>query len=376
MNDKGLKIGAYYYPGWHHCRVRDAAFPRGWSEWQLVYDCRPAFAGHDQPKLPLWGAENEADPEVFTKKTDAAEKFGVDFFVFAYYWSRGKRLLEGALDQGFLGRAGRGKTRFALMWANRMPRKVMPVKDAAAQLIDPSRLVYTDPADFCDFIRFVAARYFVQPDYFKVDGACYLSIFDTAFFIRQLGPATAARAITEARAILAEMGLKLHLVAIDPIAEHQPLLKEIGFDSVTHYVFLPDWKGDYLQEFSACASQRQKQWAEYQPATGLPYVPSVSPGWDANARAADYGKQKPQRYPWSPIITGNTPEAFGAFLDAAAGFACHESKFPHPAVMISSWNEWSEGHYLEPDAKNGFALLEQVQKVKQRYNARHAHNDE
>ncbi|HQB84059.1 MAG TPA: glycoside hydrolase family 99-like domain-containing protein, partial [Candidatus Rifleibacterium sp.] len=122
-------------------------------------------------------------------------------------------------------------------------------------------------------------------------------------------------------------------------------------------------------------NQRQKQWAEYQPATGLPYVPSVSPGWDANARAADYGKQKPQRYPWSPIITGNTPEAFGAFLDAAASFACHESKFPHPAVMISSWNEWSEGHYLEPDAKNGFALLEQVQKVKQQHNARHAHND-
>jgi len=38
-------------------------------------------------------------------------------------------------------------------------------------------------------------------------------------------------------------------------------------------------------------------------------------------------------------------------------------------VMISSWNEWSEGHYLEPDVKNGFALLEQVQKVKQRHNA-------
>jgi hypothetical protein len=33
--------------------------------------------------------------------------------------------------------------------------------------------------------------------------------------------------------------------------------------------------------------------------------------------------------------------------------------------MISSWNEWSEGHYLEPDQKYGFGWLEQVRKGKE-----------
>lgn len=360
-----LTIGAYYYPGWHHCKVRDASFPRGWSEWKLVYDCKPSFAGHDQPRLPLWGPENEADPKIFAKKLSAAQEYGVDLLVFAYYWSRGKRLLEGALNDGFLKSSNRGKTRFALMWANRMPRKVMPVKDAAAKLIDPSRLVFTDPADFVEFVSFVAERYFVEPEYFKVEGACYLSIFDTAFFIRQLGPEAAAQAVLTARKHLESKGLRLHLAAIDPIPEHQPLLRQIGFDSVTHYVFLPEWSGAYLQDFSSCANLRQQQWQHYQSATGLPYIPSVSPGWDANARAADYGKEKPQKYPWSPIVTGTSPLAFGNFLKRAAEYSVSESSFPHPMVMVSSWNEWSEGHYLEPDEKNGFAWLEQVKRVKE-----------
>ncbi len=355
-----LKIGAYYYPGWHSCRLRDAAFPKNWSEWDLVKECRPRFTGHDQPKEPLWGYENEADPAVFAKKIAAAHAYGIDFFCFAYYWSRGRRLLEGALEKGYLGASSRGKTKFALMWANRMPRKVMPVKDAAARLIDPSRLVYTDPADFLEFIKFVADRYFRLPEYFTIDGACYLSIFDTAFFIRQLAPELATAAIQSARAHLAEKGLKLHLAAIDPIVEHQPLLRQIGFDSVTHYVFLPDWKGDYLQDFEDCARMRIEQWSHYQPATGLPYVPSITPGWDANPRAVDYGKEKPGKYPWSPIITGNNPENFAKLARQARNFAFSQSGLPHPMLMVSSWNEWSEGHYLEPDKKNGFAWLEAI----------------
>ncbi|MDD2998131.1 MAG: glycoside hydrolase family 99-like domain-containing protein [Candidatus Riflebacteria bacterium] len=358
-----LTTGAYYYPGWHGCKVRDASFPRGWSEWQLVYNCKPSFDGHEQPKLPLWGAENEADPEVFSKKLDTAAEYGVNLFVFAYYWSRGKRLLEGALKDGFLKSRARGRTDFALMWANRMPRKVMPVKDAAARLIDPTRLVYTDPADFLDFIDFIARNYFVEPDYYKVDGASYLSIFDTAFFIRQLGAELAAETINKARKMLAERSMKLHLAAIDPIPEHQPLLKKIGFDSVTHYVFLPDWSGDYLQDYNTCANTRVSQWRHYQSATGLPYVPSVTPGWDANPRATDYGKEKPQKYPWSPILTGTSPENFADFLAQAKKFACEESMFLHPMLMISSWNEWSEGHYLEPDQKYGFSWLEAVKRV-------------
>jgi len=244
-----------------------------------------------------------------------------------------------------------------------MPRKVMPVKDAAARLIDPSRLVYTDPADFLEYVSYIAGRYFVQPDYYRVNDACYLSIFDTAFFIRQLGTEATTKAINEARAYLAGRSLKLHLAAIDPIPEHRPLLRQIGFDSVTHYVFLPEWSGPYHQDFSECARAKAARWHDYQPATGLPYVPSVTPGWDASLRAIDYGKEKPGRYPWSPVLGGCSPDKFAEFLSLAKNFAVEHSRFFEPTVMISSWNEWTEDHYLEPDKKHGYAWLEAVRSV-------------
>ena len=32
-------------------------------------------------------------------------------------------------------------------------------------------------------------------------------------------------------------------------------------------------------------------------------------------------------------------------------------------ITVNSWNEWTEGSYLEPDTKWGFGYLEAVKKV-------------
>jgi Glycosyltransferase WbsX len=364
---KRITIGAYYYPGWHSCPVRDATFKKNFSEWDLVYDCKARFDGQQQPNLPLWGRTNESSPRVFEKKIDAAIEYGVDLFVFAFYWSRGKRLLQGAIDDGFLGTPKNKDMRFALMWANRMPRKVLPVKKQATQLINPGRLVHTDPEDFLDFIKYLAPRYFALDNYYRIQGDLYLSIFDTNFFIRQLGEKLAGETFEKARQWLSDEGYGgLHLAAIDPVIQFQPQLKSIGFNSVTHYVHLPQWKGELLQDFSAAAKKRIDEWPGFSEASGLPYFPSVTPGWDANPRAVDFGKEKPSRYPWSPIITGRSPAGFEWFLRQAADFTCTNNPGT-PLGLISSWNEWSEGHYLEPDQRYEYQWLEAVKNVKKNY---------
>ncbi|MFH0780929.1 MAG: glycoside hydrolase family 99-like domain-containing protein [Pseudomonadota bacterium] len=355
-------LGAYYYPGWHHCPVRDAGFPKGWSEWQLLDTMRPRFPGHRQPLVPVWGCEDESMPAVFAKKIAAAEEHGIDFFTFAFYWSRGKQLLHAALDRGFLPALQSSSFRFALMWANRMPRRVMPVKDKDAAVIDAQRLVYTDPEDFLAFIHLIGERYFSHPNYLRVDDAAYLSIFDTTFFLRQLGLETARQAIALARDWLRANGLgTLHLAAIDPIAEHRSMLRHLGFDSVTHYVLLPDWKGPWLQDYTLATASKAECWPEYARQCGLPYCPSVSPGWDATPRGSQFGREKPRRYPWWPIVTGSNPAAFHKALRRALLWAkVHQA----PCCHLASWNEWSEGHYLEPDADFGYGWLEAVKEAR------------
>ncbi|MCP4985149.1 MAG: hypothetical protein GY928_03480 [Colwellia sp.] len=84
--------------------------------------------------------------------------FTAYIFVYGFFWSRGKRVFEDALDKGFLIESGKSGFPFALMWANRMPRGVLPVKLATGTDIDPARLVYTDPEDFLRLIRFLEKR--------------------------------------------------------------------------------------------------------------------------------------------------------------------------------------------------------------------------
>ena len=81
----------------------------------------------------------------------------------------------------------------------------------------------------------------------------------------------------------------------------------------------------------------------------------MSPGWDASPRGADYGPEKPNKYPWWPVVVGEHPELFGQAMERALAF-------DSPLALVASWNEWSEGHYLEPDTRFGLGWLEALRR--------------
>jgi hypothetical protein len=354
------RIAAYVYPGWHPIAERDESFHPGFTEWELVAACRPRFDGHAQPKVPRLGEYDDRDPSEVGRRIALARSHGVDAFVYGVFWCRGKRVFEAALDEGYLGSDAGHVAPFAVMWANRMPRRVLPVRRADLPVIEGTRLVPTDVDDFVAFVAMVARTYFVRPNYLKVEGRNYLSIFDASFFLRELGLAHAAEAIRRARSWLAREGFPdMHLAAIEPNDELIGSVARAGFDSVTHYVLLPDWKGPFLQDYRTYAERRAGEWASFAARSRLPYMPSVAPGWDASPRGADFGPARPDKYPWSPVIVGEHPEHFHAALARAVRFAVAGSG-DEPLVLVASLNEWSEGHYLEPDERFGDGWLRAV----------------
>lgn len=363
-----MRVLTYVYPGWHPIAERDRAFYPGFTEWDLVESSRPRFDGHCQPRLPSRGRYDDRDPVAVGERIDLCVDHGIDAWVYGFFWCRGKRVFQEALDLGFLGSTSGQRFPFALMWANRMPRRVLPVRRADLPVIDAERLVSSDVEDFVEFTRYVAERYFVRDNYLKLGGRAYLSIFDTTFFIRELGVAGASAAVARARTMLARRGLPgLHLAAIDPQPEVLGELAAIGFDSVTHYVFLPEWKGPKLQDYATQARARAAEWPLFAAGSGLPYHPSVAPGWDASPRAADFGKERPHKYPWSPVVVAEHPDHFEAALRRAVEFSERSAlQEAERLVFIASLNEWSEGHYLEPDTRFGTAWLEAVHNARQR----------
>jgi hypothetical protein len=57
------------------------------------------------------------------------------------------------------------------------------------------------------------------------------------------------------------------------------------------------------------------------------------------------------------VVRGDTPGAFEAFVKAAVGYARGQETSPR-VLTIGCWNEWTEGHYLLPDTRFGYGMLE------------------
>ncbi len=355
-----LRTAAYVYPGWHPIPERDANFHPGFTEWELVEACRARFEGHAQPKVPQLGTYDDRDPIEVGRRIALARQHGVDALIHGFFWCRGKRVFQAALDRGFLESAEGSDMPFAVMWANRMPRRVLPVKRTDVPIIEDARRVRSDVEDFGAMIAMLAENYMGRSNYVRIEGRSYFSIYDSSYFLLEMGLDAAREAIARARSWLAREGYPdLHLAAIEPNDEFIGHLSDVGFDSVTHYVLLPDWKGPFRQDYAQRAKLSRQRWPYFAQASKLPYFPSVSPGWDASPRGADFGATRPDRYPWSPVIIGESPERFHSALEAAHRHA-RECPIEDPLVMIASLNEWSEGHYLEPDTRFGNAWLEAV----------------
>ena len=155
-------IAAYYFPNYHQDARNAKVHGPGWTEWELVRHAQPRWAGHQQPKVPLWGYTDEADPQVMATKIAAAADHGVDAFIFDWYWYDDGAFIERCLEEGFLKAPNRERVKFSLMWANHDWIDIHPAKASVpAPLLHPGK---TTSATFASVQDKVIHDYFSQPN--------------------------------------------------------------------------------------------------------------------------------------------------------------------------------------------------------------------
>ena len=91
---KQYDIAAFVWPSYHPDDRAKIFWPDGIGEWQTVISNQPKYEGHEQPRYPLWGYINEADPYVAEMEINAAADHGVNVFIFDWYWYDGMPYLE------------------------------------------------------------------------------------------------------------------------------------------------------------------------------------------------------------------------------------------------------------------------------------------
>ncbi len=372
MND--VQIAAYYFPNYHRDPRNEAVHGPGWTEWELMRNARPRFSGHQQPKIPLWGFEDEANPQVMTRKIRTATDHGIDAFLFDWYYYDDGTFLERALLEGFQGAPNAGLLKYALMWANHDWTNIHPIPaDGTARLLHRGAVT---PETFERMTDYIIATHFRHPSYWKINGCPYFSIYEIYQLAAGLGNwENTAAALERFRVKVRAAGFPdLHLNAVlwgvqllpgeTLMSCPEEIIARLRFDSVTSYVWVHHAelkcfpKTTVREVFEA----NHSYWEKARQTFSVPYFPNVTVGWDTSPRTPQNQPFVNSGYPYMPVME-QSPQEFGAALEAAGNFA---ARLPagQRIMTINAWNEWTEGSYLEPDLVNGSAYLEEVRKIK------------
>lgn len=368
-------VACYYFPNYHPDPRNAAQHGAGWTEWELVKRAEPRFPGHRQPRVPLWGYQDESDPAVMAMKIDAAAECGIDAFIFDWYWYENASFLEGALTRGFLEAPNNGRMKFSLMWANHDWTDIHPAKQGTqAPTLHSGKI---DAAGFDRMTDHIVDDLFAHPSYWLIDGCPYFSLYDLPRLIDGFGSLQATRnALDGFRAKVRARGFRdLHLnfvvwggLPILPSEEHienpGQLVRALGCDSVSSYVWIHHVPMNEfpLTSYAGMMEQSVAYWHKSEAMFDVPYFPNVTMGWDSSPRTVQSDGFKNNGYPWTPILQDNTPVAFQQALEAVRDFLT-ERPAGERIFSINAWNEWTEGSYLEPDTEYGLGYLMAIRNV-------------
>ncbi|MBQ7177671.1 MAG: glycoside hydrolase family 99-like domain-containing protein [Victivallales bacterium] len=377
---KGSKeIFAVYFPSWHVDRHYEKWYGKGFSEWKLMKTTKPLFPGHLQPKEPLWGYFDEADPEWMARQIDLAADHGITGFMFDWYWYGGEQFLERPLDEAFLNAPNRNRLKFFLMWANHN-WSVWPalLDDAACGMQgnenQSSRLLLKmthSEDDLRNVMDFCCEKYFCCENYWKIDGKPVYSFYNCNLLFDFIPPNRVLEILDETAKKHGFPGIYT-LMNIGCCNDNEyfcgwgriPRMKQAGFDAV--FAYNSGLRSDYQQsvakdkpvnDYSFFMSNQKYCW-ERIAEQGLPFVPSITLGLDVSPRWS-----RKVTYPWDfeklsyyPICINNTPERVGELLEQAMSMDTQ-------AVIINAWNEWSEGMFLLPEKHCGTAYLDMIGRI-------------
>ena len=375
---KKIPLYAYYFPNWHVDALNEKWHGRGWTEWEVLKCARPRFEGHEQPTVPLWGYEDEADPRVMEKKIATAKRYGIDGFIFdTYYFDDGPYRTR-CLDEGFLQAENCEELDFAVMWCNHDSIYAHP---SPRNLVSP--VLKSGKVSREDFVRITDVfleKYFSRPNYIRVDGKILFIVYNVVRLSRDFGGTQNVRAAFDdlrdrvRKAGLGEMAIGCHvpevLGAFGDRETVNRFLKELGIDEGVRYWWPTRHCDDpRFEEYTLTVN-----YSDYVDAGldrgradaaffDVPVNLNVCCGLDNSPRTIQSETyENLECYPWGSIVVGRSLKEYERALRETRALS-QSADYRGHFITFNSWNEWTEGNYLEPDTVYGYGFLECIRKI-------------
>lgn len=237
-----------------------------------------------------------------------------------------------ALHDGYMNAKYSDLVKFCIMWENS----------------------FTDVKDLDSFKKYIwnywVEYYFKDSRYERLDNKALLTVWSVSNFVNSFGGEDGA---AEAIRFMNEDIKKYGYDGILVMTNAGGSMNEIG--KYTWYSKI-GLSGSYIYATSEVNAEKQleinKKDREYASSYLMTHLPTIGMGFN------DVGRNNKR----SPIMTESEHlkmcQGVKEMLDSS-----HTGTFADNTLMISTWNEWSEGHYIMPSESNGFAYLENIRKT-------------
>jgi len=329
------RIGAIYFDGWSGAL----------TQFQFKGMVNGLYRGREP--LSGWQDNNQCAIE---QQLAWARSFGLSFFLFDWYFKATEgdptENLNSALETT-RGLADRRGMQYALLYANHEPFIVEPSswKTAVDEWVD----------------------YMMAPDYLQVNGKPLFVVFNSQQMRTTFGSAAAtSAAFEELRSAAKAKGLSGVYVVGDFFVgagalDNEGVFPDLsfaladGYDAVSMYgngsEFPLSARG--VQPFSALADVARWIWAQGAAKSPVSFIPVVPDGYDPRPASADHDPNRPVYW-----VSHSAEEFATLVIDGITWAESNprvraEAPPAPPIVLISTWNELSNGAYLVPTLDDG-----------------------
>lgn len=365
------KVLSIYLPQFHRIPENDEWWGEGFTEWTNVRRGKPYYPGHYQPREPL--NDNYYDLsnlKILEKHVQMARKAGIAGFCFYHYYFCGKTLLEKPIEA--YRDCSKESFPYCLIWANQTWSRTWYRSDAGGKVL--LKQIYGDEQDWKNHFQYLLP-FFQDDRYIKIDNKpIYIIYLPQDISVRR-------RMFSCWQRLAKENGFDgLYLIAMhtgygkdkskglyEAFMDFEPMCTlryEHSYRMMTqlwknenvgkvvkdkcclkNFIFM---KNAFSYEYM-CRQIEQKGIKSDKNTYACVFA-----GWDNTPRKDEEGI----------IISGSSPKKFGKNIFNMLLLAEKQKK---QYVFLNAWNEWSEGAYVEPDKKYGYAYLSELRQVIRKY---------
>lgn len=372
------KIFAMYLPQFHQIPENDEFWGEGFTDWVAVKKAKPLYKGHEQPRVPLndnyYDLSKEDDVEW---QANLAYDNGIyGFGVYHYWFNNDKNLLTKPAE--ILRDSKKIKIKYFLSWdngnwirswSNVSGNAWAPIaekregKKKGPQILIP--YILGEEQDWRNHYNYVR-EHFLSKNYEKYKNKPLFSIINCSCDILRMCECWNNWA--------KEDGFDgIHFIFQNVPQEHLPK-DSFLYNYEPHYVGwmspsfmdkVKDIPNRIIRKVFRIMGVNKKRgvkffdyddvWKQLIDFVSVNDQNNVIQGsfvsYDDSPRRGKNG---------SKIIKGASPEKFKKYFSIFYDIMIKQNK---PYVVITAWNEWGEGAYLEPDTKNEYKYLKVLREI-------------